>query len=69
MASTYDVSPAFRLSNGIQLPVFDTREVSSITLENGLVCIIGSDPHTEVSACSVQVVRRQAPHTTAGTPP
>ena len=55
MADEFDVSAAFRLSNGIELPAFDTREAKAFELPNGLKAVVISDPHTEVAACSVEV--------------
>jgi insulysin len=47
--------PCYRLSNGIELPLYDDREVASFVLPNGLKCVVISDVHAEVAACSVQV--------------
>ena len=48
-------SDPFRLSNGIELPLFDDREALYFELQNGMKCVVIEDKHVEVSACSVQV--------------
>lgn len=50
-----DISQAYRLSNGIELPAFDPREAAAFTLPSGLKCLVLSDPHTESAACSVEI--------------
>ena len=47
--------PPFRLSNDIELPKFDDREVKFFQLPNGMKCLVVHDPETETAACSVQV--------------
>ena len=53
--STFDTTAAFRLSNGIEVNAHDTRDFKAITLPNGMKALLVSDPHTDISACSVQV--------------
>jgi secreted Zn-dependent insulinase-like peptidase len=48
-------SPPYRLSNGVELPLYDDREASAFELPNGMRCVVVSDKHAEVAACSVQV--------------
>ena len=50
-----DISQAYRLSNGIELPAFDPREATAFTLPSGLKVLVLSDSHAESAACSVEI--------------
>jgi len=46
---------AFKLSNGVQVPLVDSREYLPFTLPNGLRVIAVSDRDAETSAAALEV--------------